>query len=173
MKSGSGQAIFIVLGLIALALEILLTPVISAAGPVIDKIVIYKARRLLLLQHNATILIKYKISLGMNPVGDKQQRGDSRTPEGSYNIDYRNPQSLYHLSLHISYPDAKDIKRAKARSVDPGGEIFIHGIPNGAGSNTDYFRHHDWTDGCVAVSNRAIEDIWRRVKNGTKIEIKP
>jgi len=116
---------------------------------------------------------EYEISLGDNPIGHKQQQGDERTPEGQYIIDYRNPDSSYHLSLHITYPDAQDIAHAKTLGVSPGGEIFIHGLPNGMGALGAGFKNRDWTDGCIAVNNREIEEIWNLVKNGTPIEIRP
>jgi len=139
----------------------------------IDKVYVVKSKRQLHLMYKSQIVKSYAIGLGHQPTGHKQRQGDSRTPEGKYLIDYRNPASQFHLSLHINYPNKADRKRAQAKGQSPGGEIFIHGLPNGMDDNESLYRHRDWTDGCIAVSNAAIEDIWRRVKNGTPIEIVP
>jgi len=116
---------------------------------------------------------EYEISLGDNPIGHKQKEGDEKTPEGKYTIDYRNPNSSYHLSLHITYPSAEDKRIAKKRGISPGGDIFIHGLPNGMGPLGFGFKNRDWTDGCIAVNDKEIEEIWNLVKNGTPIEILP
>ena len=113
------------------------------------------------------------IALGSDPVGHKRQQGDGRTPEGSYRIDYRNPQSSYHLSLHISYPSSEDQRRAAERGVSPGGEIFIHGLSPGFSWIGAGHTATDWTDGCIALTNDEIEELWRVVPNGTPIEIEP
>lgn len=114
---------------------------------------------------------EYDISLGNSPVGHKEQEGDARTPEGRYSIDYRNPDSSYHLSLHINYPKKRDKKNAQQRGYDPGGDIFIHGLPNGEELANTKYKARDWTAGCIAVENRDIEEIWALVKDGTPIEI--
>ena len=142
-----------------------------------DRIVVHKAERRLTLCRNGRELAAYDVALGREPEGHKQREGDGRTPEGRYRIDWCNPQSRYHLSLHISYPDAADQARAAARGEDPGGMIMIHGLPDGfgalgaAGGAAGLLR--DWTEGCIAVTNEAIRDIWRRVADGTPIEILP
>ena len=141
-------------------------------GAVADRIVVEKAARRMHLQRAGATLKTYRISLGRNPVGHKQQEGDSRTPEGRYVVDTRNPQSRFHLSLRISYPNAEDRRRATARGVSPGGDIFIHGLPNGLASAA-LFAGRDWTDGCIAVTNAEIREIWAMVKDGTPIEIRP
>ena len=138
-----------------------------------DYVKVFKAKREMRLYHAGKSIKKYRISLGDNPIGHKQQQGDERTPEGVYTIDYRNPKSSYHLSLHINYPNREDKRKAAKRGVNPGGDIFIHGLPNGMGAMPNLFFAHDWTDGCIAVNNREIEEIWRLVKNGTPIEILP
>jgi murein L,D-transpeptidase YafK len=125
------------------------------------------------LYSDDTLLRTYQIALGSNPEGHKQQQGDSRTPEGTYLIDYRNPQSSYHLSLHISYPNNDDRRRAAERGVSPGGDIFIHGLPPKFAWVGAMHTSLDWTDGCIAVSNKEIEEMWRMVPNGTPIEILP
>lgn len=115
----------------------------------------------------------YSVALGSNPVGDKRRRGDGRTPEGLYYIEGRNPRSKYHLSLRISYPH--DLQRTKAarRGVSPGGDIMIHGLPTAFATIGALHRQQDWTEGCIAVTNDEIEEIWRAVPNGARILIKP
>jgi len=120
-----------------------------------------------------TALKTYKISLGTSPVGPKQQQGDHKTPEGHYVIDRRNPKSRFYRSLHIAYPDANDRERAAQSGVDPGGDIMIHGLPNGFGWLGDIHLVLDWTDGCIAVTDEQMDEIWRAVPDGTPIEIKP
>ncbi len=143
------------------------------AGARADRIVIEKARRRLVLMRGGRPLRSYRIALGRHPVGPKRRRGDGRTPEGLYRIDWRNPKSRYHLSLHISYPDRRDRARARRLGVSPGGSIMIHGLPNGMGWLGRLHALVDWTGGCVAVSNSEIEEIWRLVPNGTVVEIRP
>lgn len=138
-----------------------------------DTVVVYKSERKLVLFSNGRIIRHYSISLGQNPIGHKQQLGDSRTPEGKYHIDYRNSKSRFFLSLHISYPNENDRARARRNGVNPGGDIFIHGLPNGQGSMSSLYKNIDWTDGCIAVSNRDMREIWRLVKNNTSIIINP
>ena len=111
--------------------------------------------------------------LGRDPIGPKLRQGDSRTPEGIYQIDRRQAESHYHLALHISYPSTADTARARAEGVDPGGAIFIHGYPVGFEWADPALLRLDWTAGCIAVSDRAIEEIWRMVADGTVIEIRP
>lgn len=123
--------------------------------------------------HAGKVISSYRIALGGNPVGPKTRQGDRRTPEGTYVIDSRNAQSHYHRSLHISYPDAADRERARKLGVSPGGDIFIHGLPNGYGAIGAAHRLHDWTDGCIAVTDQEIEEIWKLVDNGTPVEIRP
>ena len=135
-------------------------------GPEVTEIRVYKDRRRMELWHHDQRLRRFRIGLGQDPVGHKQQEGDSRTPEGRYVIDRRNPQSAFHLSLGISYPDAADVARAESAGVHPGGEIFIHG-------HGGRRRRGDWTEGCIAVSDRQIEDIYAMVRNGTTVVIAP
>jgi murein L,D-transpeptidase YafK len=142
------------------------------AGAITDRIVVEKAARRMQLMRNGAPLKTYRVSLGRNPIGHKQQEGDSRTPEGQYIIDTRNPQSRFHLSLRISYPSAADRRSAASRGVPPGGDIFIHGLPNGM-APAELFAGRDWTDGCIAVTNAEIREIWAMVKDGTPIEIRP
>lgn len=145
----------------------------SAPTPKIDKILILKKDRKLLLLSGDKEVRSYKIALGGNPVGPKTYKGDNRTPEGFYTIDGRNAASSYHRSLHVSYPNADDRARAKKLGKNPGGDIFIHGLPNGQGWIGKAHVLHDWTLGCIAVTDDEIEEIWKLVPNGTVVEIRP
>jgi murein L,D-transpeptidase YafK len=138
------------------------------SGPEVTQIVVFKASRKMYLQHGRKTLKKYRIALGGNPIGDKKVEGDGKTPEGTYMIDRRNPNSAYHLSLGISYPNADDAAEAEALGQKPGGDIFIHGR---AGKNAD--RNGDWTAGCISVTDREIEEIYAMVRDGTTIVILP
>lgn len=137
-----------------------------------DRILVDKSERKLMLMRAGKVLKTYGISLGFSPKGAKTRRGDGRTPEGKYAIDTRNPRSRFTLGLHVSYPNAKDRAQARKRGVDPGGNIMIHGLPNGRPSNWKK-QFTNWTAGCIAVSNSAIREIWHAVPNGTPIEIRP
>ncbi len=125
------------------------------------------------LLRNGKLLKRYPIALGGHPAGHKQRQGDRRTPEGRYTISGRNPKSSYHLSLRISYPNEADRQRAFKAGVDPGGDIMIHGLPNGQADLGASHRDYDWTDGCIAVTNEEIEEIWSLVPDGTPIRIDP
>jgi tetratricopeptide (TPR) repeat protein len=138
-----------------------------------DKILIEKKERRLTLISKGRVLKTYKIALGGDPNGPKERQGDNKTPEGTYVIDSRNKDSHYHLSLHISYPNEKDKKRAKQRGVSPGGDIMIHGIKNGFSWVGDLHTEVDWTKGCIAVTDEEIEEIDKLAPNGTIVEIKP
>jgi len=138
-----------------------------------DRILIEKAaRRMTLFQGEETLKI-YRIALGREPVGPKREQGDGKTPEGRYRIDGRNPQSAFHLSLRISYPNAADQAQAAERGVKPGNHIMIHGQPNGLPDIGGSSALYDWTDGCVALSNAEIEEVWKLVPNGAAVEILP
>ncbi len=141
-------------------------------GPA-DRILIEKKERRLTLFAKGLILKTYRIALGGNPEGPKERQGDNKTPEGIYCIDARNRDSRYHLSLHISYPNERDRKRARKLGVSPGGDIMIHGIKNGFSAVGDLHTAFDWTKGCIAVTDEEIEEIDRLVPNGTIVEIRP
>ncbi len=141
--------------------------------PVADKVIIEKAARKLHLLQSGEIFRTFKIALGMVPVGDKQREGDFKTPEGRYVLDARNPNSDFFLSIHVSYPDAGDRREAAALGVDPGGAIMIHGQPNEPTRSEAYYRTQDWTNGCIAVSNSDMIDIWLMTGENTPIEIRP
>ena len=131
-----------------------------------DAIRVFKSIRRMELLRDGKVLRSYRVALGDAPVGHKREQGDERTPAGDYRISYRNAQSRFHLSLRVSYPNEADRAQARKRGVDPGGDIMIHGsTPPG------YAR--DWTDGCIAVTNAQIEEIWRLVPVGTPIHIEP
>jgi len=138
-----------------------------------NRILVVKHEHKLVLLRDGRILRTYRVSLARNPVGPKMHTGDHRTPEGLYVIDWRNPQSKFHLSLHISYPNANDIQRARTLHEDPGGDIMIHGLQNGLGWIGRFHRWMDWTDGCIAVTDPEMNQIWRAVPDGTPIEIRP
>lgn len=139
----------------------------------VDKVLIEKKNRRLMLISKGKTIKTYKIALGGDPIGPKERQGDNKTPEGIYTIESRNRHSIYHLSLRISYPNAKDKKHAKALGVSPGGDIMIHGIKNGLDWVGGLHSEMDWTDGCIAVTNPEMEEIARLVPNGTPVEIRP
>ena len=134
---------------------------------------IEKEKRTLKLYKDGKQIKEYKVALGFDPVGHKTRQGDGKTPEGRYKVDWRNPKSSFHRSLHISYPNAQDKANARKAGLDPGGDIMIHGLPNGSGSIGSMHAMRDWTLGCIAVTNEEIEEIWRLVKDGTTVEILP
>jgi murein L,D-transpeptidase YafK len=138
-----------------------------------DHILVLKSKRELQLIRNGAVLKTYRISLGGTPVGRKEQQGDHRTPEGTYTITGRNPKSQYHRALRVSYPNAEDRVRAAKRGLSPGGDIMIHGLPNGYGWVGRGHLSKDWTDGCIAVTDQEIEEIWTLVPDGTPVEIRP
>jgi murein L,D-transpeptidase YafK len=141
--------------------------------PVADRVVVEKGARKLHLMRDGEPLRTFRIALGIRPVGDKEKEGDFRTPEGTYLLDARNPNSEYFLSMHISYPDGRDYREARERGLDPGGAIMIHGQPNNPTRSEAYYRTQDWTNGCIAVSNSDMIDIWLMTPDNTPIEIRP
>lgn len=145
--------------------------VLLPEGSESDSIVVFKEQRVMQLFNNGSIIKTYEISLGRNPVGHKEKEGDKKTPEGLYSISGRNPNSSYHLSLRISYPNETDKQNAKNGGYSPGGDIMIHGFPNNMSMLEEYYVNTDWTDGCIAVTNDEIEEIWNAVKDGTPIYI--
>lgn len=137
-------------------------------GPEVTRLRLYKSQRLLVLDGAEGVLRTYPIGLGFAPKGHKQFEGDGRTPEGSYLIDRRNPNSLFHLSIGISYPNQADKAFAKAQGKSPGGDIFIHGGPR---KGIDPTNKRDWTAGCISVSDRQIEEVYAMVADGAPIDI--
>lgn len=137
----------------------------------IDRILIEKADRRLTVFRGGRALRSYRVALGFAAEGDKLRQGDGRTPEGIFRIDRRNPESAFHLSLGLDYPQPDDIARARAGGYSPGGDIFIHGQPNALFGKA--VLRHDWTEGCIAVSDPEIEELWRITPIGTEVEIRP
>ena len=144
-----------------------------APAAIADRVLVDKGARSLMLLRGDRVLKRYRVAFGADPVGPKEREGDERTPEGRYSIDRRNPQSAFHRALHISYPDSADAAHARARGLLPGGDIMIHGAPNGLGWIGRLHRLANWTDGCIALTNREMDEIWRAVPDGTPIEIRP
>jgi murein L,D-transpeptidase YafK len=138
-----------------------------------DKIVILKSARSMILLSGGKVLKTYKVALGSVPIGPKRVEGDHKTPEGDYIIDAKNAHSRFHLSLHISYPSAADQQRARSLGARPGGAIMIHGLAKPFAYLGPLHRQTDWTDGCIAVTNAEIEEIWKLVPVGTRVEIRP
>lgn len=137
----------------------------------IDKVFVDKSERTLQLLSNNKIIKTYPIALGNNPIGHKQQQGDKRTPAGTYTLDYKNENSKFYRSIHISYPNVADKARAKALGISAGGDIMIHGQTNGLGHLAKTTQQRDWTDGCIAVTNEEMDEIMNAVKVGVAIEI--
>jgi murein L,D-transpeptidase YafK len=138
-----------------------------------DRVVVQKSQRSLELWREGKVFATFAIALGREPRGPKQQEGDGRTPEGVYRIDWRSMQTRYTRALHISYPDERDRGRANAMGIDPGGAIFVHGLPPDYGPLDPPRWYRDWTEGCISVGNAAIAKIWDAVPDGTPIEILP
>ncbi len=159
-----------------MAVALLLIPgiaVIASDFPVADKVVVDKGNRVLHLMNNGVAFRTFDIALGLVPVGDKVQEGDQKTPEGKYMLDGRNPNSDFFLSIHVSYPNRSDRAQAREMGVDPGGAIMIHGQPNAPTYSAAYYAREDWTNGCIAVSNSDMIDIWLMTPNNVPIEIIP
>jgi len=138
-----------------------------------DRIVVVKSTRTMTLMNGGQALKTYKVALGGQPVGAKQRNGDHKTPEGTYVVDFKVPKSCFHLALHISYPNAADRERARKMGVNPGDSIEIHGLGDKYGWIGAAHRQLDWTDGCIAVTNEEIDEIWPLVAAGTPVEIRP
>jgi murein L,D-transpeptidase YafK len=138
-----------------------------------DRVIVLKKERILQLVSRGEVIKSYKVALGGNPVGAKTQQGDHKTPEGLYVLDSRNAHSQFYKSIHISYPNAQDRAEARKRGVSPGGDVFVHGLANGYGFLGASHRLKDWTDGCIAVTDQEMDEIWKAVADGTPIEIRP
>jgi murein L,D-transpeptidase YafK len=138
-----------------------------------DQVLVVKSERRLYLLRDGKRYRSYPVALGQQPIGPKEREGDERTPEGRYTIDGRNPASAYFLSLHVSYPSATDIVRAQQHHWKPGGAIMIHGMPNAPKHPMKHYRETDWTDGCIALNNDDMVEVWLLTSNDTPIEIAP
>ena len=159
--------------LIALFLLALNVPLTAADFPVADFVLVDKSDRKLHLMQDGEIFRTFPIALGIRPNGHKEREGDFRTPEGRYLLDRRNPDSEFFLSIRVSYPNELDRRNATKKGVDPGGQIMIHGQPNIPTKSEAYYRTQDWTNGCIAVSNSDMIDIWLMTGEMTPIEIQP
>ncbi|WP_406812892.1 L,D-transpeptidase family protein [Marinobacter daqiaonensis] len=144
-----------------------------ATPPAVSEVVVKKEQRRLYLMAHGEVIRSYRISLGKSPTGHKLYEGDSRTPEGSYTLDFRNPHSDFYKSIRISYPNHKDRRQAESWGLNPGGNIMIHGLPNDVGDMAFAYIGLDWTNGCIAVSNEEMDEIWQLVDVGTPIRILP
>lgn len=170
MRPGRGAFVAMML-----AFSVVPHPYPASAGdfPIADKVIVEKSARKLYLVRNGEAFRTFDIALGIAPTGDKQEEGDNRTPEGLYYLDMRNPNSDYFLSIRISYPNEADRREARKRGADPGGQIMIHGQPNTPTYSLAYYRRSDWTNGCIAVSNSDMIDIWLMTPDNVPIEILP
>jgi murein L,D-transpeptidase YafK len=150
-----------------------LAPSVSATVPIADEVVVRKSERRLYLLRHGEVLRSYRVALGLKPQGPKERAGDFRTPEGRYQLTRRNSRSDYFLSIQVSYPNAEDLRRARREHVDPGGSIMVHGLPNYQRHPPDYYAAADWTDGCIAMSDSDMVELWLMVQDNTPIEILP
>jgi murein L,D-transpeptidase YafK len=141
--------------------------------PKADRVVVLKGERKLVLMRGDQVLKVYRVALGRYAKGAKTRLGDAKTPEGSYTLDYRLSKSAFHRAIHISYPNARDRALARSQGVEPGGKIMIHGLAKNWTADDLNHPNLDWTQGCIAVTNREIEEIWRLVSDGTPIDIHP
>jgi murein L,D-transpeptidase YafK len=149
------------------------SPLAPQTSSKVDRIVVEKSKRTLTLMDGAKILKTYKVALGGQPVGAKDRQGDHKTPEGNYSVDAKNPNSQFHKALHISYPNQADRANARKLGVSPGGDVEIHGLGEKWGWVGTRHRLTDWTDGCIALTNEEIDEIYPQIKVGTPVEIRP
>lgn len=146
---------------------------VAATLPIADQVLVRKSERRLYLLRHGEVLRSYRVALGLIPDGPKARAGDFRTPEGRYQLTRRNSRSDYFLSIQVSYPNAEDLRRARREHVDPGGSIMVHGLPNTQRHPPDYYAASDWTDGCIAMSNADMVELWLMVQDNTPIDILP
>jgi murein L,D-transpeptidase YafK len=149
------------------------TPQIVPKHRYVDSVVVEKSRNKMYLMKNNSVVQEYDIALGKNPVGHKVKEGDYRTPEGRYMLTFKNDQSRFYKSIRIDYPNQNDKLVAWARDVSPGGDIVIHGMPNKLGNYRGDMKPRNWTQGCIAVRNHEMDEIWSLVESDTPIEIRP
>jgi murein L,D-transpeptidase YafK len=159
--------------LLLISLLLLLQVAVASGTQKADGVLVIKQSGRLYLLKDGARFASFKVTFGGNPVGHKQSQGDQRTPEGHYMLDYKNSNSKYYKSIHISYPNAQDKANARRRNVDPGGDIMIHGQTNGWEWASGFMQFVDWTNGCIALSNRDMDKVWEAVDPGTPIEIRP
>jgi murein L,D-transpeptidase YafK len=148
-------------------------PALTAQLPVADEVRVRKSERRLYLLHRGEVIRSYRVALGLMPQGPKERAGDFRTPEGHYQLTRRNTHSEYFLSIQVSYPNADDVRRAHSHHMDPGGSIMIHGLPNNLRHSPDYYATADWTDGCIALSNSDMVEVWLMTQDNVRVEILP
>lgn len=141
--------------------------------PTADRVVVRKGERRLYLMRGQSVLRSYRVALGLNPVGHKERSGDFRTPEGQYRLTRRNSRSDYFLSIQVSYPNDDDARRARRHGWDTGGSIMIHGLPNQLKHAPTWYENQDWTDGCIAVTNADMVEIWLLIADNAPIDILP
>ncbi len=146
---------------------------LSAPLPVADEVIVHKGERRLYLLRHGEVLRTYRVALGLMPHGPKERAGDFRTPEGHYQLTRRNTHSDYFLSILVSYPNSEDARRARSHHEDPGGSIMIHGLPNNLRHPPDYYASADWTDGCIALSNADMVELWLMTQDNIRVEILP
>ena len=158
---------------LTLSLNAIASTMPATSQQTVDKVLVLKSERKLHLQQRGETIKSYRISLGKQPNGAKQREGDLRTPEGFYWIDWRKTSDKYNLSMHISYPNARDLARAQQEGVAPGSMIMLHGTPVDEEYPEWFFHTLDWTEGCIALTNSDMREIWGLVKDGTLIEIRP
>lgn len=149
------------------------SPAVSSAIEIADRVVVRKSERQLLLMRGDRVLRTFGVALGLSPTGPKRQEGDFRTPEGTYRLSGRNANSDFFLAIQVDYPGPEDERRASAEGVAPGGMIMIHGQPNRPSRPLEYYQKRDWTNGCIAVSNADMVDIWLMTPDNTPIQILP
>ncbi|HEX4024265.1 MAG TPA: L,D-transpeptidase family protein [Steroidobacteraceae bacterium] len=147
--------------------------IVPVAMPIADEVIVHKAERRLELMKDGRVLRSYRVRLGLVPEGPKERAGDFRTPEGRYYLVRRNPRSDYFLSIQVSYPNPEDVERARREHVDPGGSIMIHGRPNTLSHQPGYYAKSDWTDGCIALSDSDMVEVWLMTRDNTPIDILP
>jgi L,D-transpeptidase catalytic domain len=145
----------------------------SGTIPIADRIVVRKSERHLYLMRRGEVLRSYRVALGLQPAGPKERAGDFRTPEGRYLLTRRNARSDYFLSIQVSYPNDQDVRRARHQHVDPGGSIMLHGLPNNLRHPPEYYATADWTDGCIAMSDSDMVELWMMTQDNTPIDIQP
>jgi murein L,D-transpeptidase YafK len=172
-RSGKRTAAAVLLALLAPSCAPNVVTERPSDQPIVTRIVVEKQPHRMTVYQGKRALRQFRVALGHGGLGPKMQQGDGRVPEGHYVIVGRNPKSAFHLSLKISYPTSDQISAAAARGADPGGDIMIHGLPNGRGSVGRSHLATDWTDGCIAVTNPEIEWLWQKVPDGTPISILP
>jgi murein L,D-transpeptidase YafK len=163
----------VIVKIIAAAFVFLLYSGTAQSEQTADMVLVEKSKSRLYLMREGEAFASFRVAFGSNPRGHKQQQGDGKTPEGRYMLDYKNAGSAFYKSIHISYPSAKDREEARKRGVDPGGDIMIHGQKNGYGRLSVLVQRFNWTNGCIALSDRNMDAVWNAVKPGTPIEIKP